>query len=180
MMEVERRKKKATTTPHSICNKAVATIMSTHEHLPNASHNNHIGLYARVCVCVHFVCRWLQDASRTFTRTAIDFCAFLLFCCCFFFSIRICAAAAAVVAIFSVFRFTSLSNFSLCSYSSHCFPYYVVVAAVAVVNVTTFELFCCCFYILMSLILSFYAYKHATYWQCNLLLFGLRFVSWPN
>lgn len=68
---------------NEICNKPVATIiMSTHEHLPTASHNNHIAIVHSSSVQpLHWV------ASRTFTRCYRFLCIFrliLIFCCCCF------------------------------------------------------------------------------------------------
>lgn len=130
MMEIERWRRNSNNNSSKssnfrvhICNKAVATIMSTHEHLPTASHNNHIELYLFGCVraserasersaasvCVHFVCRCsARRSSHIHAHRLYDFCAFLFIL--FFFSIRICATAAVVVVTF--FRFLLYFSFN--------------------------------------------------------------------
>lgn len=85
-----------------ICNKPVATIMSTHEHLPTESHNNHIEI-------VHsWSTRALWLASlRTFTRAALQiFVCIFLSILIWIFSSSLLFASNFFMLSFAVFRIT--------------------------------------------------------------------------
>lgn len=123
---------------NEICNKPVATIiMSTHEHLPTASHNNHIAIVHSSSVQpLHWV------ASRTFTRCYSFLCIFRLIlifccCCCFIFTVVLdqrCSCCLCLLVFSSllhsifvcscvraIFRITLTSFLSVLQLSNCCF-----------------------------------------------------------